>query len=51
MAKVKVLDNSINPGWNQYDIVEVSASDLAKYGTKVQVVEPDKPVFKSKKTK
>ena len=51
MPKVKVLDNSINPGWNQYDVVEISASDLAKFGTKVQVIEPDKPIIKKKDKK
>jgi len=46
--KVKVLDNSINTGWNVGDIVEIGPNDVKKYGKAVQAleVEPKKVVKK-----
>lgn len=43
--KVKVLDNSINSGWNVGDVVEID--DIVKYKPYVEFLEP-LPVIKPK---
>ena len=52
--KVKILDNSMNAGWNVGDTVEISEEDAMIYGGSevveiLEALEAPKPVKKSKR--